>query len=65
MATKRLPASRCRRSNTSLTIATVCAELGVARSTYYDWRAARSRARTRIKLPHSKLRVLRERQRYE
>ncbi|MHB1475401.1 MAG: helix-turn-helix transcriptional regulator, partial [Dermatophilaceae bacterium] len=24
-----------------LTVAEVCAELGVARSTFYDWRAAR------------------------
>lgn len=42
-----------------LTIADVCAELGVARSTFYDWRAARKAPRC-IKLPNGELRVRRD-----
>jgi len=41
-----------------LTIADVCAELGVARSTFYDWRAAR-KAPLCIKLPNGDIRIRR------
>lgn len=41
-----------------LTIADVCAELGVARSTFYDWRAARKAPRC-IKLPNGDIRIRR------
>lgn len=45
-------------NRTQLTIAEVCAELGVARTTFYDWRAKR-RAPRCIKLPHGELRIRR------
>ncbi|GAB2553269.1 helix-turn-helix transcriptional regulator [Kribbella endophytica] len=41
-----------------LTIADVCSELGVARSTFYDWRAAKKAPRC-FKLPNGELRVRR------
>lgn len=41
-----------------LTIADVCAELGVARSTFDEWRAT-GRAPRCIKLPNGKLRIRR------
>lgn len=41
-----------------LTVADVCAELGVSRSTFYDWRAAR-KAPCCIRLPNGSLRVRR------
>jgi predicted DNA-binding transcriptional regulator AlpA len=41
-----------------LTIADLCAELGVARSTFYDWRAAKKAPRC-IKLPNGELRIRR------
>lgn len=41
-----------------LTIADVCAELGIARSTFYDWRAARKAPRC-IKLPNGDIRIRR------
>ena len=41
-----------------LTVAEVCAELGVARSTFYDWRAAKKGPRC-FKLPNGDLRILR------
>ncbi|MBB6564758.1 helix-turn-helix domain-containing protein [Kribbella sandramycini] len=41
-----------------LTIAELCAELGVARSTFYDWRAAKKAPRC-IKLPNGELRIRR------
>ena len=41
-----------------LTIADVCAELGVARRTFYDWRA-KGRAPRCFKLPNNELRVRR------
>ncbi|MFE7929544.1 helix-turn-helix transcriptional regulator [Streptomyces sp. NPDC057456] len=46
------------RSRTMLTIAEVCEELGVSRSTFYDWRAKR-RAPRCIKLPNGDLRIRR------
>lgn len=41
-----------------LTIADVCAELGVARSTFYDWRSAKKAPRC-IKLPNGDIRIRR------
>jgi predicted DNA-binding transcriptional regulator AlpA len=41
-----------------LTIADLCAELGVARSTFYDWRAAKKAPRC-IKLPNGDIRIRR------
>ncbi len=41
-----------------LTVADVCSELGIARSTFYDWRAAR-KAPTCIRLPNGSLRIRR------
>ncbi|MFJ2962659.1 helix-turn-helix transcriptional regulator [Streptomyces collinus] len=46
------------RSRTMLTLAEVCAELAVSRSTFYDWRAKR-RAPRCIKLPNGDLRIRR------
>ncbi len=41
-----------------LTIADVCDELGVARSTFYDWRA-KGAAPKSLKLPNGEIRVRR------
>ncbi|WP_074946438.1 helix-turn-helix domain-containing protein [Jiangella alba] len=41
-----------------LTVAELCAELRIARSTFYDWRAKRTAPRC-IKLPNGELRVRR------
>ena len=41
-----------------MTLAEVCAELGVARSTFYDWRS-KGRAPRCIKLPNGDLRIRR------
>lgn len=41
-----------------LTIADVCAELGIARSTFYDWRAAK-KAPCCLKLPNGDIRIRR------
>ena len=41
-----------------MTVAEVCAELGVARSTFYDWRAAHKGPRC-LKLPNGDLRIKR------
>jgi len=55
-ATTTMPStSRTRRH---LTIAEVCEELGVARSTFYDWRAARKAPRC-IRLPNGDIRIRR------
>lgn len=43
---------------THLSIADVCAELGVSRSTYYDWRA-KGRGPRSLKLPNGEVRVRR------
>jgi excisionase family DNA binding protein len=45
-------------SRSHLTVAEVCAELGIARSTFYDWRQARKAPRC-IRLPNGDLRVRR------
>jgi predicted DNA-binding transcriptional regulator AlpA len=41
-----------------LTIADVCADLGISRSTFYDWRAKR-KAPPCLKLPNGDLRIRR------
>jgi excisionase family DNA binding protein len=41
-----------------LTIADLCEELGIARSTFYDWRAAKKAPRC-IKLPNGEIRIRR------
>ncbi|MFD5078022.1 helix-turn-helix transcriptional regulator [Streptomyces sp. NPDC058371] len=46
------------RSRAMLTLPEVCEELGISRSTFYDWRAKR-RAPRCIKLPNGDLRVRR------
>ncbi|MEU0219917.1 transcriptional regulator, AlpA family [Streptomyces sp. Ag82_O1-12] len=46
------------RSRTMLTLAEVCEELAISRSTFYDWRAKR-RAPRCIKLPNGDLRIRR------
>ncbi|MEU9010956.1 helix-turn-helix domain-containing protein [Streptomyces sp. NPDC048479] len=46
------------RSNGMLTLAEVCKELRISRSTFYDWRA-KKRAPRCIKLPNGDLRVRR------
>ncbi|MFJ4731579.1 helix-turn-helix transcriptional regulator [Streptomyces sp. NPDC088770] len=46
------------RSRSMLTLAEVCEELSVSRSTFYDWRAKR-RAPRCIKLPNGDLRIRR------
>ncbi|WP_327663305.1 MULTISPECIES: helix-turn-helix transcriptional regulator [unclassified Streptomyces] len=46
------------RTRDKLTLAEVCAELKISRSTFYDWRAKR-RAPRCIKLPNGDLRIRR------
>ena len=41
-----------------MTVADLCAELGIARSTFYDWRQAKKAPRC-IKLPNGDLRIRR------
>jgi predicted DNA-binding transcriptional regulator AlpA len=48
------PASRAARSR--LTIADVCTDLGISRSTFYEWRA-KGRAPRCIKLPNGDIRI--------
>jgi excisionase family DNA binding protein len=43
-------------SRKRLTIAEVCADLGVSRSTFYEWRA-KGRAPRCIKLPNGEIRI--------
>lgn len=45
-------------SRRHLTVAEFCAELGIARSTFYDWRAAKKAPRC-IKLPNGDIRIRR------
>ena len=47
------------RGRRHLTVSDVCAELGVARSTFYDWRAAK-KGPPCIKLPNGDLRIRRD-----
>jgi excisionase family DNA binding protein len=44
------------RTRTRLTIAEVCDDLGVSRSTFYDWRA-KGRGPRCIKLPNGDIRI--------
>jgi excisionase family DNA binding protein len=46
------------RTGDKLTLAQVCAELGISRSTFYDWRAKRKAPRC-ITLPNGSLRIRR------
>lgn len=46
------------RDRDKLTIREVCADLGISRSTFYDWRA-KGRAPRCIKLPNGDLRIRR------
>ena len=41
-----------------LTVAELCTELGISRSTFYDWRA-KGRAPRCIKLPNGEIRIRR------
>lgn len=47
------------KNRTHLTIADLCAELDIARSTFYDWRQARKAPRC-IKLPNGDIRIRRK-----
>ncbi|XVV11767.1 helix-turn-helix transcriptional regulator [Actinoplanes sp. CA-131856] len=51
-------AARPSASRAYLTVAEFCAEMDVARSTFYDWRAKRLAPRC-IKLPNGELRIRR------
>lgn len=42
-----------------MTVADVCAELGIARSTFHHWRATARGPRT-LRLPNGAVRILRE-----
>jgi predicted DNA-binding transcriptional regulator AlpA len=53
-ATRSLPSTR----RDHMTVADLCAELGIARSTFYDWRQAKKAPRC-IKLPNGDLRIRR------
>lgn len=41
-----------------LSVTDICSELGIARSTFYDWRSARKAPRC-IKLPNGSIRIRR------
>ncbi|WP_019808207.1 helix-turn-helix transcriptional regulator [Saccharomonospora halophila] len=45
-------------THTHLTVTAVCEELGIARSTFYEWRA-KGRAPRCIKLPNGEIRIRR------
>ena len=47
-----------RGSRTRLTIAEICADLGISRSTFYEWRT-KGRAPRCIKLPNGDIRISR------
>lgn len=47
------------RPTSRLTVADICAELGISRSTFYEWRA-KGRGPRCIRLPNGELRVRRE-----
>ncbi|MDG4772830.1 helix-turn-helix domain-containing protein [Solwaraspora sp. WMMD792] len=53
---------KSRTSRRHLTVADVCEELGISRSTFYDWRAKRRTPPCR-KLPNGEIRI--ERRDYE
>jgi len=50
------PLRASRATRTRLTIADVCADLGVSRSTFYEWRG-KGRAPRCIKLPNGDIRI--------
>ncbi|RYU14848.1 helix-turn-helix transcriptional regulator [Nocardioides iriomotensis] len=52
------PAAAAGRPRSHLTVADVCDELGISKSTFYDWRAAH-KAPCCIRLPNGSLRVRR------
>jgi predicted DNA-binding transcriptional regulator AlpA len=52
------PDRRTRRAGDKLTLADLCAELAIGRSTFYDWRA-KGAAPKCIKLPNGELRIRR------
>lgn len=56
-ASRRQPPSRAT-AGRHLTIADICAELDISRSTFYDWRAKR-KAPACLKLPNGDLRIRR------
>ncbi|MFF0822162.1 helix-turn-helix transcriptional regulator [Micromonospora haikouensis] len=56
------PQRKAPRTNRHLTIAEVCDDLGISRSTFYDWRAKRKGPPAR-KLPNGEIRI--ERRDYE
>jgi len=45
-------------TQTHLTVLDLCAELGIARSTFYDWRAKNAGPRC-LKLPNGEIRIRR------
>jgi excisionase family DNA binding protein len=47
-----------RQSSARLTVSDLCAELGISRSTFYEWRAKRRGPRC-IRLPNGELRIQR------
>jgi excisionase family DNA binding protein len=59
MTIQKLPVNGRATARGFLTIAEVCAELGVARSTFYDWRAAHKGPHC-LKLPNGEVRVRRD-----
>jgi excisionase family DNA binding protein len=54
--TQPTPLRASRTARTRLTIADVCADLGVSRSTFYEWRA-KGRSPRCIKLPNGDIRI--------
>lgn len=58
MATNERSRAKALASKGHLTVADVCAELGIARSTFYDWRQAKKAPRC-IKLPNGDIRIRR------
>ncbi|MEU5961642.1 helix-turn-helix domain-containing protein [Micromonospora parva] len=62
MTTPNRPARGTPRTARHLTIADVCDDLGISRSTFYDWRAKRKGPPAR-KLPNGEIRI--ERRDYE
>ena len=58
ITTQRLPRAAQPITEGHLSVAQVCAELGVARSTFYDWRAAHKGPHA-LKLPNGEIRIRR------
>lgn len=54
--TQPTPLRASRTARTRLTIADVCVDLGVSRSTFYEWRA-KGRGPRCIKLPNGEIRI--------